>query len=93
MSRDEYEGLSYDEVYGERVYDEEGNGVECDWCGSDIIWKNGNYYCFNCDEVWSREKFFNYIGAQLPGKECLTCDNLYPGCIVCQHGYVKDEEF
>ena len=93
MSRDETEGLSYDEVYGERAYDEEGNDVQCDWCGGDIIWKDGQYYCFRCDEVWPRQKFFDYIGAQPPGKECVTCDNLYPGCMVCKYGYIKDEEF
>ena len=83
--------LDLDESYDE-VYDEDGNSVFCDGCGGEIKWKNGVYICPSCGKTMSREEFFNYIGAEPPGKECLTCDNLYPGCIICPYGYV-DEEF
>ena len=74
------------------VYDEEGNWVECDECRTPLVWEDGQYYCPTCEEYWSRETFFDYIGAELPGDECLTCDNCYPGCIVCPYGYEDEDE-
>ena len=38
----------------------------------------------------SRSEFFNAIGAEPPGPECVDCNNLYPGCIICPYGYVKE---
>ena len=40
----------------------------------------------------NRQEYFDYIGAEPPGEECYVCDNLYPGCIWCAYGYVKDED-
>jgi hypothetical protein len=37
-----------------------------------------------------RAVFFRYIGATPPGPECLTCDNLYPGCMTCPYGYTNE---
>ncbi|MEG1523847.1 MAG: hypothetical protein RR475_02345 [Clostridia bacterium] len=84
----------YDESY-EEVYDEDGDlvEVECNNCREHVRWKDGQYVCPNCGSIMSRADFFNCIGAEPPGPECLTCDNLYPGCIVCPHGYVEDDEF
>lgn len=76
--------------YYDDVYDEEGNDVICDLCGEEIGWKNGIYICKNCGKMFNRADFFNYIGAEPPGKECVKCDNLYPGCIVCPYGYIED---
>lgn len=84
--------MSWFKLFKELVYDEDGDTVECDWCGQELIWKNGEYYCPGCEEIWSREKFFDYIGADPPGDECYDCDNLYPGCIACPHGYADDED-
>lgn len=38
----------------------------------------------------SRSEFFNAIGAEPPGPECVDYNNLYPGCIICPYGYVKE---
>lgn len=78
----------FGEVYDD-VYDEDGDFVNC-ICGGTIKWKDGVYICPDCGEVLNRAEFFNHIGAEPPGPECLTCANLYPGCIVCPHGYVED---
>ena len=74
------------------AYDEEGNWVECDVCNQPLVFKDGEYYCAECEEVWSRDKFFNYISADLPGAECYTCDNDYPSCEECPYGYVEDDD-
>lgn len=69
------------------VFDEDGDSVICDCCGDLIKFRNGKYVCSGCGQVLSRSEFFNYIGADIPGDECLTCDNLYPGCTQCPYGY------
>ena len=74
------------------AYDEEGDSVECDVCGCELVIDDGKYYCPECDEYWSREKFFDYIGAEPPGPECINCDNDYPSCGYCHHGYLDDDE-
>lgn len=74
------------------AYDEDGNGVICDYCGQPIVCKDGAYYCPECQEVWSREKFFDYIGADLPGTECYSCDNDYPSCQECPYGYIEEDD-
>jgi len=86
-----YEHNESDSSYDD-VYDEDGNEVNCDYCHAEMKFKGGQYVCLECGQVMSREVFFNYIGAEPPGSECVTCDNLYPGCIVCPHGYVVDED-
>ena len=30
------------------AYDEDGNGVICDYCGQPIVCKDGAYYCPEC---------------------------------------------
>lgn len=81
------EEIKLDDSY-EDVYDEEGNEVNCDYCYTEMKWKDGQYICPGCGQVMSRKVFFNYIGANPPGPECEQCDNIYPGCIACPHGYV-----
>jgi hypothetical protein len=98
---DEEDSRSYEESEGfclyeldhdyDDVYDEDGDGVYCDLCNSEIGWKDGQYICTGCGRVIDRDVFFNYIGAEPPGNECATCNNLYPGCLVCPHGYVQDD--
>lgn len=78
--------LEYDDVY-----DEDGDVVYCDRCGSEIKWKDGQYTCPDCGQIMSRKIFFEYIGADPPDEICLICDNLYPGCVICPYGYVKDD--
>ena len=85
-------GDNYDGVPGySDVFTEDGDEVFCDWCGIEIKWKDGQYVCPNCGQEMTREIFFNYIGANPPGKECITCDELYPGCMECPHGYLTEE--
>ena len=77
----------------EEVYDESGSYVPCDGynCNAKVKFHNGQYKCPKCGKIFDRADFFNYIGANPPGPECVTCDNQYPGCIVCPYGYETDE--
>jgi len=91
-------GDSYDRVYGyeldksyEEVFDEDGNSVNCDLCNGYIAWHEGQYVCPECGRTMSRRDFFEHIGSVPPGPECETCSNLYPGCVICPHGYVEDD--
>lgn len=89
----EFEGDKfYDESY-EDVWTEDGDVVNCDelYCNGEIRWRDGQYICPECGQIMSRAVFFNHIGADPPGKECVTCNELYPGCISCPRGYVKDK--
>lgn len=87
FGQSEYE---LDEDYAD-VYDEDGDSVICDFCGGRIKFENGEYVCPDCGQTMSRETFFNYIGADIPGDECLNCDSLYPGCTQCPHGYFEED--
>lgn len=65
------------------AYDENGNGVPCDMCGGEMKWNPvmQNYVCENDDQAMSRIEYFNYIGANPPGPDCLTnCSENYPVC-------------
>lgn len=78
------EHMDYDDVYNEQ-----GDAVLCDKCGHDIYWKDSVYICPQCGQTMSRRVFFDYIGAVPPRPECLTCDNLYPGCVTCPYSTNK----
>ena len=85
----EEEGTVFSEAY-----DEEGNSVCCPSCGDEMYFKDGTniFVCLSCGYEMDRQEYFDYIGAEPPGEECKTCDSLYPGCIWCTYGYVKDED-
>jgi len=89
---EEYPIEFFDDPSYEEIYDENGEYslVQCDSCQETIRWKNGDYICPNCGTVMNRSEFFNCIGAEPPGIECSTCNNLYPGCVICPYGYIKD---
>lgn len=74
------------------AYDEEGETVCCD-CGRTIKYSDGKYFCPTCDREYSRAEFFEMIGAEPPGPNCITCDNLYPGCDSCPYGYVEEDDY
>lgn len=76
------------------VFDEDGGGVTCDRCGEDMLFdeNNSDYACSCCGRRMSRAEFFYYIGAQLPGDECISCNELYPGCQWCPHGLVEEDD-
>ena len=65
------------------AYDENGNGVVCDRCGTGMRWKPEEmiWYCPDCGQEMDRPTYFNYIGAEPPTSECITncCEN-YPFC-------------
>lgn len=81
----------YDEIYELDVrdewmnaaYDEEGDIAVCDICGAEMRWDQGNdeWYCPECGQIMNRAIYFNHIGAEPPGADCLTncCEN-YPFC-------------
>lgn len=86
---DEYEG--YAEVYEVDVhdewvnsaYDEEGGAVPCDLCDSEMRWdpERRIWYCPECERAMDRAVYFNYIGANPPGPDCITnCLENYPFC-------------
>lgn len=81
-----FKPIEYDDVF-----DENGDGVYCDMCGAEMTYKDGQYSCSECWRTMDRNSFFDYIGASPPGPECASCDNLYPGCIICPYGYVNDD--
>ncbi|MGN1370922.1 MAG: hypothetical protein ACI4XM_01385 [Candidatus Coprovivens sp.] len=53
-----------DETY-ENVYDVDGDSVYCDYCNSEIKWKDGEYICPNCGQVMNLDTFLNYIGVDI----------------------------
>ena len=61
-------------------YDEDGNGVTCDYCFGDVVWNDGQYICKECGKVFERAEYFNYIGAEPPDAQCIFCENNYPIC-------------
>lgn len=74
------------------AYDEEGEEVIADCCGVPIMWDDENYVCPECGRIFSREEFFNMIGANPPGNLCVDCDQLYP-CTSCHRGYEIEDDF
>ena len=83
--------LSNDREHAEYddVYDKNGDYIYCESCNTEIRWKDGQYVCPQCGKVMSREVFFRYAGIEPLGPACLECDNLYPGCYSCPHGYTE----
>ena len=95
----------YSELYGEdsertpgelyeEVYDEEGDEVVCDLCDGRMEWNNNEFdkaICSKCERVMGRYELFNHVGANPPGKECVTCYiQPYPLCRDCPQGYEPD---
>ena len=84
--RDEYEKiyrLDMKDEWANSAYDENGESVLCDICSSEMKWnpKERLWYCPECGQRMSRAVYFDYIGADPPGADCLTncCEN-YPFC-------------
>ena len=89
--------VDYTKLYGEGyddVYDEDGNEVSGAQCSSELLFNhnNGSYHCPSCNQELSREEFFNFIGAELPGPLCVSCGSSYPGCGTCPYGYIDEDE-
>ena len=76
--------------------DEEGHTVECDFCGTEIRFddKKQLWVCKECGAEITRVKWFDWIGANPPGKKCLTqCNENYPVCkIDCPYYKIPDDD-
>jgi predicted RNA-binding Zn-ribbon protein involved in translation (DUF1610 family) len=72
-----------DDEWRNGAYDESGNVAVCDICGAEMRWDQGlcEWYCPECGQLMNRSQYFNHIGAEPPGRKCLTncCEN-YPFC-------------
>ena len=85
-NRDEYEKiyrLDMKDEWANSAYDENGESVLCDICSSEMKWnpKDRLWYCPECGRQMSRAVYFDYIGADPPGADCLTnCRENYPFC-------------
>ena len=62
------------------AYDESGDGVICDLCGSEMKWADGIWECRECGQQMNRATYFNHIGAEPPSDQCLKCNTNYPLC-------------
>ena len=65
------------------AYDENGDAALCDICAAELKWnpKTREWICPGCGQTMSRADYFNHIGANPPGLECLTnCGENYPFC-------------
>lgn len=69
------------------VHDDYGQEMRCENCGAYLTFQDGSYRCPVCKKQLSRKEYFNYIQAEPPGPECITCDQSYPQCDHCPHGY------
>ena len=84
--RDEYGEIYRVDTRDEWInsaYDEDGNAVCCDRCGGEMRWdpKGRSWRCPECGREMERIEYFDYIGAEPPGSECLTnCAENYPFC-------------
>lgn len=60
--------------------DEEENGVYCENCETLLHCNSfGEYVCDECETTYTREEFFNMIGADYKPL-CLKCEENYPKC-------------
>lgn len=86
MDKDEYNDIYQLDMHDEwlnSAYDEDGNSVQCDICGCDMKWSPEArlWFCPDCEQTMERAVYFNYIGAEPPGIDCLTnCLENYPLC-------------
>lgn len=64
-------------------YDENGEAVPCDVCGDEMRFdeEEREWVCPGCGRVIRRAEWFSYIGANPPGRKCLSqCRENYPIC-------------
>ena len=78
-------------------YDENGEEVLCDICDEGVMrWNEdaGVWVCDECGRTMTRQEYFDWIGANPPGKKCLNscCEN-YPFCkkYCCEYDIPEDD--
>jgi len=49
----------------EEVYDEEGNGVCCEMCGDEMIYRFGQFVCNGCGHVMTRSELEESVGGEI----------------------------
>ena len=72
-----------DDEWRNSAYDENGDCVVCDICSEEMKWSGSGHewFCPGCGQKKTRIQFFNHIGAEPPGSDCLTrCNENYPFC-------------
>lgn len=97
--QDEYDKLYRLDMMDEwmnTAYDEDGDVAVCDFCGADMKWDQTQreWYCPECGQTMTRALYFNHIGAEPPGLECLTncCEN-YPFCKkYCERYFIDSDD-
>lgn len=83
---DHYEDIYRIDAFDEWVngaYTESGDIAICDRCGGEMKWNPvmQNWYCRECEQIMDRPTYFNHIGANPSGTDCLTsCNENYPFC-------------
>lgn len=85
--------LDMNKEWRNAAYDENGETVICDICGSDLKWNRHSHEwcCHDCGQRFIRPLYFDYIGAQPPGVDCLTkCRENYPFCKKTCEKYLID---
>ena len=98
MHRDEYKDIYKLDMHDEWIntaYDESGDTVLCDVCSSELKWdrKRILWCCPKCGREMDRPAFFNYIGANPPGYDCITnCRENYPFCKKTCEVYLIDPD-
>lgn len=86
MDGDEYDGIYRMNMLDEWIngaYDEDGNDAVCDICLGALRWdpSRRQWHCPDCGQIMDRALYFNHIGAEPPGAECLrSCGENYPLC-------------
>jgi len=86
LTDDFFEDVYVVDAYSDFVngaYDEQGEQVICDVCGSDMRW-DPECRSWKCTECWNeknRVQWFSYLCANPPGPKCISqCMENYPFC-------------
>ena len=68
------------DAYYNGAFDEDGDEAICSCCGGELRFRDDYWECLDCGATMDRLEYLNYIGAEPPFEECLTCGDNYPLC-------------
>lgn len=80
------------------AYDDTGAAVFCEhrYCDGELRFDPAlrSWYCPDCGARMDRKDYFDYIGADPPGPDCLhDCDENYPWCKhICDRYYIDPND-